>query len=365
MLPSTLQFVIAMIASAINERMQRKLDYTQEEVRVLKELLQLVTGSGRISFTDDQWRGLALAGKELSPDERRKYCQLVKPATILAWFRELGARKYDSSAARMRGRPRKARNIRQLVIEMARANLGWGYTKIRDALRTGLKIEIGRTTVANILADAGIEPAPEREKKRTWKRFMEMHWESLCACDFFSVEVLGIAGTVRYMVFFVIEIRSRAVEIAGIQVDPDGGWMKQVARNLTDPVDGFLGGAKYLIHDQDPLFTEAFSAILRSRGVESVKIPAKSPTCNPHAERFVKTIKYECLNHFIFFGERHLRYVLKEFVAHYLTERFHQGLDGQLVTSAVRSANDNGTTDPIVCRSRLGGMLNYYHRLAA
>jgi hypothetical protein len=117
-LPSTLQFLIAMIASAINERMQRKLDYTQEEVRVLKEILRLETGSGRISFTADQRRGLALAGKELSPDERRKYCQLVKPATILAWFRELGARKYDSSAARKRGRPRKARNIRLLVIEM-------------------------------------------------------------------------------------------------------------------------------------------------------------------------------------------------------------------------------------------------------
>jgi putative transposase len=265
----------------------------------------------------------------------------------------------------MRGRPRKARNIRQLVIEMAQANLGWGYTKIRDALRTGLKIEIGRTTVANILAEAGIEPAPEREKKRSWKRFMEMHWESLCACDFFSVEVLGIAGTVRYMVFFVIEIRSRAVEIAGIHVDPDGEWMKQVARNLTDPVEGFLRDAKYLIHDRDPLFTEAFTAILGSRGVKSVKIPAKSPNCNPHAERFVRTIKYECLNNFVFFGERHLRYVVKEFVDHYQTERFHQGIGGQLIKGQSVSANDNGTTDQIVCRSRLGSLLNYYDREAA
>ena len=215
------------------------------------------------------------------------------------------------------------------------------------------------------MAEAGIEPAPEREKKRTWKQFMKMHWESLYACDFFSVEVLGIFGTVRHMVFFVIEIKTRAVEIAGIQVDPGGEWMKQVARNLTDPVDGFLRDAKYLIHDRDPLFTEAFVAILRSRGVESVKIPAKSPNCNPHAERFVKTIKYECLNHFVFFGERHLRYVVKEFADHYLTERFHQGLEGQLVTSAAGSANDIGTTDPILCRSRLGSLLNYYHREAA
>lgn len=170
MLPSTLQFVIAMMACAINERMQRKLDYTHEEVRVLKVLLQTATGTSRIPCAADQRRRLALAGKELTPEARRRCCQIVKPATILAWFRALSARKYDSSAARKLGRPQKAPDIRRLVLDMAQANPGWGYTKIRDALRTGLKIEIGRTTVANIVAEAGIEPAPEREKKRTWKR---------------------------------------------------------------------------------------------------------------------------------------------------------------------------------------------------
>jgi len=365
MLPATLQFLIAMIACAINERLQRKLDYTQEEVRVLKEVVRAISGAGRIPFTAEQRRRLAIAGKRLSPDERRKYCQIVKPATLLAWFRELGARKYDSSRRKV-GRPRKARDIRKLVMEMALANLGWGYTKIRDALRTGLKIEIGRTTVANILAEAGIEPAPEREKKRTWKQFMKMHWESLYACDFFSVEALGISGTVRYMVFFVIEIKTRAVEIAGIEVDPGGEWMKQAARNLTDPVEGFLRGATHLIHDRDPLFTEAFTAILRTGGVTCVKIPAQSPNCNPHAERFVKTIKYECLNHFILFGERHLRYVVKEFLAHYLAERFHQGLGGQLIkVLQAGSAKDKGTNGAIMRRSRLGSLLNYYHREAA
>ena len=224
---------------------------------------------------------------------------------------------------------------------------------------------MSRTTVANILSDAGIEPAPEREKKRTWKRFMKTHWESLYACDFFSVEALGIFGVVRYMVFFVIEFKTRAVEIGGIQVNPDGQWMKQVARNLTDPVDGFLRGAKYLVHDRDPLFTEAFAAILRSGGVAGVKIPAMSPNCNPHAERFVKTIKYECLNHFVFFGERHVRHVINEFVEHYSAERFHQGVGGQLVRRRADTANDNGTAGPVVCRSRLGSLLNYYHREAA
>ena len=228
----------------------------------------------------------------------------------------------------------------------------------------GLAVEIGRTTVANILAQAGIEPAPEREKTRMWKQFLKTHWDSLYGCDFFCVEALGLGGTVRYMVFFVIALKTRAVEIAGIATNPDGRWMQQMARNLTDSVDGFLGNAAYLIHDRDPLFTAAFETILEERGVRCVKIPAQSPNCNPHAERFVKTIKFECLNQFVIFGERHLRYLIKEFVEHYHTERFHQGIGGQLIRN-VGSTNDNGTNGKVACHSRLGGILNFYYREAA
>jgi len=137
--------------------------------------------------------------------------------------------------------------------------------KIRDALHTRLGIEIGRTTVAKILAEASIEPAPEGEKTRTWKQFMKAHWDSLCACDFFTVEVLGLTGTVRYPVLFVMRVKTRTVEVAGIAVNPNGSWMKQVARNLIDSVVGFLRNATYLIHDRDPLFMTAFRAISPSR----------------------------------------------------------------------------------------------------
>jgi hypothetical protein len=168
-----------------------------------------------------------------------------------------------------------------LVIEMALANEGWGYTRIRDAL--------------------------------------------VYACDFFGVEALGLFGTVRYMVFFVIQLKTRAVEVAGIRVDPDGEWMKQMARNLVDPVEGFLRGATHLIHDRDPLFTEAFIAILEAGGVECVKIPARSPNCNPHAERFVKTMKYECLNQFVIFGERHLHEARRRVFGHHAAPNTPRG----------------------------------------
>ncbi len=362
-LPLQLQFLVAMIAYAINERMARKMEYMVEENRVLKEALTAATGKERITFTAEQRRRLAVKGKALTPEERRTCCQIVKPETILAWFRDLAASKYDGSKNRKPGRPRKPEEIRELVLRMANENPGWGYTKIRDAIR-GLKITIGRTTVSDILSAAGMVPAPERGRTRTWKKFIKIHLDTLYACDFFSVEALGVFGTVRYMIFFVIEVKTRAVEIAGIRIDPNGEWMKQLARNLLDPVDGFLRRATHLIHDRDPLFCDGFVGILESKGIDSVKIPASSPNCNPHAERFVRTIRNECLDHFVLFGERHLRLVIKEFVAHYLAERFHQGIGGQLIRPSVAPTNDNGASGAVECRSRLGGLLNFYHRVA-
>ena len=145
--------------------------------------------------------------------------------------------------------------------------------------------------------------------------------------------------------------------------------MKKIARNLTDPIDGFLRDRTHLIHDADPLFTAAFKEILRpanydkSEGVKCVKIPPSSTNCNAFAERFVRTIKYECLRHFVFFGQRHLRYVISEYMDHYHHERFHQGIDGALIRPS--AANDNSGIGPVRRRSRLGGLLNFYYREAA
>jgi len=363
MLPVTLQFIIATIAYAINERMARRVDYLQEEVRVLKEIL-VAAGKTRIDLSDEQRNRLARKGKALTADERLACCQIVRPQTILAWFRRLAAQKYDSSHIRKVGRPRKAAEIRKLVLDMAADNPGWGYTRIRDALR-GLKIEIGRTTVANLLAQAGIEPSPERNRKRTWAQFLKSHWETLYACDFFNVEVLGVFGPMRILVFFVMEVKSRVVHIAGVRGAPDGDWMKQMARNLLDPTDGFLRKATHLIHDRDPLYTQAWAALLQTDGVTGVPIPAQSPNCNPHAERFVKTVRTECLEHFVIFGERHLRHLIDQFMGHYITERHHQGIGSQIIRPRPSPSNDNATLDAIGRRSRLGGLLNYYCREAA
>ncbi len=191
---------------------------------------------------------------------------------------------------------------------------------------------------------------------------MWTHWEVLAAADFFTVEVWTRSGLVRVVVLFVIELSTRRVEIAGITTQPDGAWMAQIARNLTDEAEGFLVGKRYLIHDRDPLFTQEFQETLAAAGVSVVRLPARSPNLNAYAERFVRSIKESCLNRMILFGEQLLHRATHEFLAHYHRERNHQGLDNQLIFPNNSPANSSTS---IECRQRLGGILKYYHRQAA
>ena len=196
----------------------------------------------------------------------------------------------------------------------------------------------------------------------SWATFLKAHWGAIAATDFFSVEVLTRTSLVRYFVLFIIDLQTRRVEIAGIAQQPDGEWMKQIARNLTDADGGFLNGARYLIHDRDPLFTEAFRELLKSSGVKTVKLPARSPDLNAYAERFVRSIKSECLAQIAPLGERNLRNAVKEYTEHYHFERNHQGLDNQLIE---KPSDEPNMDNAVGCQERLGGLLKYYYRRAA
>ena len=160
----------------------------------------------------------------------------------------------------------------------------------------------------------------------------------------------------------MIELHTRRVQIAGIHPQPDGAWMEQLARNLTDPVDGFLRTARYLIHDRDPLYTRGFGEILKGGGVQPIRLPWKSPNLNAYAERFVRSIKEECLTRVVPLGERHLRLLVREYVTHYHRERNHQGLGNRLLQRAPPSARPDADVQR---RERLGGLLSFYHREAA
>ena len=243
---------------------------------------------------------------------------------------------------------------------MAEENRSWGYRRIQGAL-SNLGHTVGRTTIAEILKRHGIEPAPERQRKTTWKEFLTQHWEQIVAADFFTVEVWTKRGLQRFVVLFFIELCTRRVEIGGMAAQANGLWMGQIGRNLTDAIEGILHGKRYLIHDHDPLFTAEFRNLLAEGGVKSVTIPPRSPNLNAFAERFVRSIKESCLERMIWFGEDALRQGVHEFVGHYHHERNHQGLENRLICPEPSEFPRSGKIEK---RQRLGGLLNYYYRAA-
>jgi transposase InsO family protein len=312
-----------------------------------------------LRFTDRQRRRLAVKARAIGRKRLIEIGTLVTPDTLLRWHRELIAKKYDGSKTRRPGRPRTEADIEELVLLMARENPRWGYTRIRGALHN-LGHEIARNTIKRILLDNGFNPILKRGM--SWETFLKTHWGAIAATDFFSVEVITRSGLIRYFVLFVIDLKTRRVEIAGILPRPHGEWMKQIARNLTDCEEGFLNGSRHLIHDRDPLFTRSFRAILKSSDVETVKLPARSPNLNAYAERFVRSIKSECLAQIIPLGEQHLRHAVKEYTEHYHVEGNHQGLGNRLIEKPQGVVDMNSA---VVRHERLGGVLNYYARRAA
>jgi putative transposase len=352
-----LQFVLAFFAGWVNRSQRALIDYLNTENEIYREKLE----GKRIRFTDDQRCRLAVKAKALGRKALSDLNCIVTPDTLFRWYQKLIAQKYDGSRNRGPGRPRSSEDITDLIIRIAKENMGWGYTRIVGALKN-LGITISRNTVKSILKTHGIEPAPKRGKGMSWATFIKVHFGEIVATDFFTVERLRPFGLVRFYVLFVIDIQTRRVHIAGIVHQPYDEWMKQIARNLTDMMGGFLLGKRYFIHDRDRLFTEAFRKILRDFGVEPLRLPAKSSNLNSYAERFILSIRSECLNKIILFSESQLRRVVKSYVEHYHLERPHQGLENELIEKTDLADRMQG---PVTRKERLGGLLSYYYREAA
>ena len=352
----SIRFTLICLAGWMNQNQQRVIESLQEEVRVLREHL----GAKRLRFTDEQRARLARKAKRIKWGKLKELASIVTPQTLLAWHRRLVAKKYDSSAKRM-GRPKTKSSITDLILRLGRENRTWGCGSIEGAL-LNLGHAVSRSTMARVLKQAGIEPAPGRKRGMSWSEFLRRHWSVLAATDFFTTEVWTVHGLVRYHVLFVIRLATREVRIAGITPEPQEAWMKQIARNLTDGLEGFLTGCRSLIHDRAPSFSKAFRTILRDAGVSTIRLPRRSPNLNPFAERWVRTAKELCVDRMIFFGASSLRRALAEVETFYNRERPHQGIGNAIILPEVDKPPKEGA---IECRSRLGGMLNYYYRKAA
>jgi putative transposase len=358
-LPLPLQFLPARLAVWIGRHQHQVIDYLLAENRVLR-----ARHGQRLKLTNADRRRLAVAGRQLGYKALRRIATIATPETFLRWYRQLVAKKHDGEDRRRPGRPSWRGLLIPLVVRMARENPRWGYTRIMGALKNqGHKV--GRNTIRRILIEAGIDPAASRGQRMAWATSIRVHADSIAAMDFFTVYVVTWLGLVRYHVLFAIDLATRKVDIAGISRSPGRDWIVQVARNLLDAQDEFLRDKRYLILDRDPAFTAQFRDVLLRAGVSPIRLPPRSPNLNAFAERFVPSIKSECLNRIVPLGESHLRRAISEYMRHYHAERFHQGLGGRLIERPAGSAKQNKSQGKVVCRSRLGGMLNFYHREAA
>jgi transposase InsO family protein len=372
--------LLAYITGTIDQELLLRNEYLVAENRILRKRI-----TGRVRLTDGDRRTLAEIGKKLGKQALAEVASIVTPDTILAWHRKLIAKKFDGSAKRRSpGCPTIDAELETLVVRLARENRSWGYDRIVGAL-ANLGYRVSDQTIGNILKRHGIPPVPERKTTTTWQEFIGTHKDVLIATDFFTTEVWTWCGLTTYYILFFIRISTREVSVAGLTPHPDQYWMTQIARNITMADWGFLAPGQYLIHDRDGKFCSAFQQIIDTAGVTCVPLPPRSPDLNAYAERWVRSVKDEALSRLILFGERSLRYTLNQYLAHYHTERPHQGKGNVVLMPSQaqgrawktheqsplsplderRGAGSLLGQAPIECRERLGGLLKYYYREAA
>jgi putative transposase len=285
---------------------------------------------------------------------RRRQGMIVTPQTLLRWHRQLVRRSWTQSQ-RPPGRPPVERRVRELVLRLARENPRWGYPRIAGELLK-LGVRISPSTVRRLLLAAGLTPAPRRSGP-SWREFLRQQAASMLACDFFTVETITLR---RYYVLFFIELASRRVHFAGCTTNPTGAWVTQQARNL-----GFTGvfeQTRFLIHDRDSKFCAAFDEVFCSEGIRVIQTPLRAPQANAYAERFVRTVRAECLDWLLIVGRRHLEHVLRTYTSHYNAERPHRAL--ALVPPEAGNTAARPASAKVERRDLFGGLIHEYRAAA-
>src|SRR5215510_12930101 len=286
-----LRLLLVFFAGWINRHQQELIEYLVEENRVLREQVK----GRRLRLTDDPRRRLAAKGHRLGRRLLGRVATIVTPDTILRWHRRLIAEKW-TYARKGPGRPGTMRKLATLIVRMATENPTWGYSRIQGALKN-LDHRVARSTIARVLKEEGIPPVPDRPT--SWRTFLRANWGKIAAADFFTAEVWTTRGLVTYYTLFVLDLCTRRVHVAGSTPHPDEAFMAQAARRLTDVVDGFLVGYRALICDRDTKWTNRFRRLIEDAGVRVVQTPIQAPNANAYAERFVRSIRGECLDRMI------------------------------------------------------------------
>jgi transposase InsO family protein len=334
-------------------------DARDVEIAVLRHQLAVVGRQvARPRYTPTDRMLMAVLARLLPRDRWRVF--LVTPATLLRWHRELVARRwtYPPAGHGRRGLPEATVD---LVIRLARENPRWGYLRIVGEARK-LGVSVSATSVRSILRRHGVGPAPRRSSPR-WVEFLRAQAVGTLATDFFTVETITLT---RLYVLFIVEVERRQVHLAGVTAHPTGAWVTQAARNLLMDLGDQADQIRFLVRDRDAKFTASFDAVFAGAGVEVVKIPPRAPRANAYAERWVRTVRVECLGWVLIRNHRHLQRVLTAYLEHYNTARPHRGLGLDMPISPL--VDDRGGSvevgGPIERVDVLGGLIHEYRRAA-
>jgi putative transposase len=351
--PGPLLFVQRVLASLGRGSSLQELELENAVLRHEVRLLRRQRGSVRLKRLD---RVMLAAASRAIPRDRWSLF-LVRPQTLLRWHRELVRRKWTYKRRGRSGRPPIDEDLRALIRRMARENRRWGCIRIQGELRR-LGIRVGASTIRSVLRRSGLGPA-SREPDPSWRAFLRSQASGILATDFFTVETLTLKTL--YVLFFV-ELHTRRVHVAGVTAHPDSAWVTQQARNLA--IDARLEHVRFLIHDRDSKFTAPFDEVFRTEGVQVIRSPVRAPKANAVAERWVGTVRRECLDHLLIFSSKHLERVLKRYVTHYNDSRPHRSLD---LASPTGSGNGVQPSVPQQVRRHdvLGGLIHEYVAEAA
>jgi len=287
----------------------------------------------------------------------------VTPATLLRWHRELVARRWTYPHRRP-GRPATPAAVRELVVRLAQENPGWGYRRIQGEL-VGLGVKLAASTVWTILREAGVEPSPMRIEM-SWAEFLRQQAASILECDFLTVDTLFFK---QFYVLFFIELATRRVHLTGITTNPDGRWVTQQARNLLMQLEDEGVQPRFLIRDRDSKFSRDFDEVFCSEGIRVIKAPVRAPRARAHAERWVGSLRRECLDRLLIVGRRHLEHIVTDYTVHYNEHRPHRSLGqrpplAQPPLAGERAHGELVTLDRLRRRDRLGGLIHEYHLAA-
>jgi putative transposase len=283
---------------------------------------------------------------------------LFKPDTVLRWHRDLVRRKWTFRQRRAGGRPATDQDLQALLPRLVQENPTWGYSKLHGELLK-LGYTIGRSTVRDILKRQQMAPAPDRAKKGSgWREFLSHYREQLLACDFFTVETAWLK---TLYVFFFIELSSRRVHFAGCTAHPTAEWVTQQARQLTWKLQDEQKAMRFLIRDRDAKYTAKFDTVFVAEGIEIIRTPYRAPQANAFAERWIRSVREECLDRLLILGEAHVGRVLREYIGYYNYARPHQGIEQRCPIPIERGR----TKGPVKCRDVLGGIVHDYQREAA